>query len=148
MTMKIPTNAKLVYLFDSAGILAGSCVAHPSPLEPGRYLAPAASTEVEPPVVPDGMRAWWTGGVWELEPLPPRPAPLLSPEEQAAQAAVEQAALEVRDAKKDTKIAAFAGMSYGDAKQWAKDGFPSLTLAEQKDLGALAAIVALLARRL
>lgn len=55
-----------VYNFDSAGFYTGSSQADESPMEPGVFLTPVNSTEVEPPQAPEGKRARWNGGQWKL----------------------------------------------------------------------------------
>lgn len=40
--------------------------ANPDPLEPGRYLVPASSTEVEPPEAKEGFRAAFVDDAWTV----------------------------------------------------------------------------------
>ena len=57
-------------------------LADPSPLEPGIYLVPAFATELPVPEVPNGQKAYFINGTWELddivvvEPVPPTPPTL------------------------------------------------------------------------
>lgn len=70
-----------IYYYGSAtGIFMGSGEAEPDPMEDGKYLIPANATLIEPPEIPNGKRAVYRGGAWELEdiPLPPStPEPTL-----------------------------------------------------------------------
>ena len=50
------------------GEYIGTCVADPSPLEPGVWLYPACTTDVEPPQTGDREAAIWTGEAWQVVP--------------------------------------------------------------------------------
>jgi hypothetical protein len=72
---------KTVFQTDPQGYFVGLTVADESPLEPGVFLIPAGAVEIEPPSIPEGYRARWTSGTWELEKIPePEPAPEPEPD--------------------------------------------------------------------
>ncbi|MEZ0169945.1 hypothetical protein [Microvirga sp. TS319] len=72
---------KTVYQTDANGYFVGPTFADESPLEPGVYLIPGGAVEAEPPSIPDGSRARWDGGSWQLEAIPePEPQPEPEPE--------------------------------------------------------------------
>lgn len=66
----------------------------------------------------------------------------------AATLAKQKDAQDAQDAKADAKFQEIVGFNPAQAKQWAKDTFPTLTLPEQKALGLIVSAVALLGRRL
>lgn len=57
---------KTVYQIDRAGLLLGQTLADESPLEPGIWLMPAGTVEVEPPECPDGNWPRWDGNSWDV----------------------------------------------------------------------------------
>lgn len=74
---------KRVYLFDGLSMYNnlntnynGFWNCQESPLEPGVYIIPTASTEIEPPIF-DGLEntCTWDGTQWVLTPIPPPPQP-------------------------------------------------------------------------
>ena len=72
---------KIVYQTDANGYFVGPTVADESPLEPGVFLIPAGAVEVEPSNIPEGHRARWASGAWEIEKIPePEPDPEPEPE--------------------------------------------------------------------
>ena len=68
--------AKIVSQLDAHGRFVGTTLADESPLEPGVFLLPGGTVDVEPPVVPDGKFAHWSGA-WVLEDIPQPEAPVL-----------------------------------------------------------------------
>lgn len=68
--------AKIVSQLDAHGRFVGTTLADESPLEPGVFLLPGGTVDVEPPVVPDGKFAQWSGA-WVLEDIPQPEAPVL-----------------------------------------------------------------------
>lgn len=75
---------KTVYTFDAgSGAYIGPVVldaSDESPLEPGVYLVPAGSVEIEPPAAGAGELARWSGSAWVLEPVPVVPPPVEPPQ--------------------------------------------------------------------
>lgn len=77
--------SKLVYLFDGLSPhnelttnYNGSWICQESPLEPGVYLIPVASTEVEPPVFDGSVDMCnWNGTQWVLTPIPKLAPPVM-----------------------------------------------------------------------
>ncbi len=64
--------SKKVYLFDGENnAYNGFWNCQESPLEPGIYITPTASTEIEPPTF-DGLEntCTWDGTQWVLTPIP------------------------------------------------------------------------------
>lgn len=62
---------KTLFLYDAqTGEFNGVVEAYPSPSEPGVFFEPVYSTNIEPPVVPDGTAAHFVNGVWELQRVP------------------------------------------------------------------------------
>jgi hypothetical protein len=58
---------KIVYLFNEVtGIYEGSYEAQESPLEPGVYITPTASTDIAPPALAAGESLHWTGSAWQV----------------------------------------------------------------------------------
>lgn len=53
-----------------------------------------------------------------------------------------------QDAKEDAKLQEIAALRPAQAKQWAKDNFPTLTNSEQRALGAIVTAIAVLGRTL
>lgn len=137
---------KRVYVFDADGLFVGPYKAQESPLAPGEFIVPINSTTVAPPSVGAKQYAKWDGSQWSVEDVVEPPPP--TPEELALAAKAAQEKQDAQAAKADAKFQSFIAMTPAEAKQWAKDSFPSLTLPEQKDFGALAAAVAILGRRL
>jgi regulator of RNase E activity RraA len=70
------------------------------------------------------------------------------PEDIACDAKAAQDEQDAKDAKADAKFQELIGLKPAQAKQWAKDTFPTLTLPEQRAIGILVAAIALLGRRL
>lgn len=72
-------TTKFVSQLDRDGYFVAAVIADESPREPGVYLLPAGAVDVEPPVVPEGKRARYTGGTFVLEDMPvppPNPEPV------------------------------------------------------------------------
>lgn len=61
---------KLVCQLNDQGYFVGMTEADESPLEPGVYHLPGGTVDAQPPIVPPGMRALWTGSGWSNEPGP------------------------------------------------------------------------------
>lgn len=62
-----------VHNYDHGGFYTGASEADPSPLEPGKFLFPARSTEIAPPTgLPDDKVARWNGAEWEAVNRPTR----------------------------------------------------------------------------
>ena len=60
-----------IYHYDElTGEYLGQGVADESPLEPGVWLIPAASTTEAPPTVATTQVAFWQGGQWAIRRLP------------------------------------------------------------------------------
>lgn len=69
---------KQVVQLDHLGYYDGITEADESPLEPGVYLMPAGTIDVDPPSIPEGQRARWNEGEWVFEDDPsqqPDPEP-------------------------------------------------------------------------
>ena len=68
---------KAVYLFDAqTGAYAGPYDAQESPLQPGTFIAPAASVAIAPPAFnAQTHSARWSGSAWVIEALPAPPQP-------------------------------------------------------------------------
>ena len=65
---------KNVFQMDPAGMLLGTTIADPSPLEPDVWLIPAGCVEVPPPPTsPDDKWPRWNGSAWDLVTKPPAP---------------------------------------------------------------------------
>lgn len=82
---------KIISQLDAEGYFVGPVQADRSPLETHVFLIPRGAIDVEPPEVPPGQRARWTGGEdgsWVFEPLPAPPAlpPYVPPTPEALQA--------------------------------------------------------------
>lgn len=59
---------KIVYLVDEVtGELLGMYQAQESPLEPGVYITPEASTDIEPPMVQAGFAICFNEGAWQYK---------------------------------------------------------------------------------
>lgn len=72
---------KTVYLFDESGDLIGIYQAQESPLEPGIFITPTASTDIEPPTFTENQTCKFIEGSWVVADVPkviPEPP---SPEE-------------------------------------------------------------------
>jgi hypothetical protein len=70
-------NNKTVFQLDNSGLFVGTTVADESPLEPGVWLMPAKTVDVEPPTEwPDDKWPRWNGSSWVLvnKPVPAAPA--------------------------------------------------------------------------
>lgn len=67
---------KTIYNYNpETGVLIGTDVADPSPLEPGVFLIPAHATTEAPPPCGDGQRQAFRNGGWVIEDIPqPEPA--------------------------------------------------------------------------
>lgn len=65
---------KIVFSYEGVtGIYLGETVADESPLEPGVFLMPRHTTDIEPPSeLAEGMAAFWRDGVWSVETVPER----------------------------------------------------------------------------
>ena len=63
-------------------------------------------------------------------------------------ARIEQELQDRQDAKEDAKLQEIAALRPAQAKQWAKDNFPTLTNSEQRALGAIVTAIAVLGRTL
>jgi len=65
---------KTVYLFDpETGAYKGEYLAQESPLEPGDFIVPKHSVEVEPPAAELGKRSVWDGQKWGKVDVPVTP---------------------------------------------------------------------------
>lgn len=63
--------AKRVYLFDGIdNTYNGFWDCQESPLEPGVYITPTASTEIEPPTFTELQLCIWNGSEWNLQNKP------------------------------------------------------------------------------
>lgn len=73
------SEPKIIYNFNpETKELLGQTQARKSPLEEDVYLIPAHATDIEPPEVPEGKKAVWNDGVWDLENISePEPEPVL-----------------------------------------------------------------------
>ena len=71
---------KIVSQLDAAGYLVGPVVAEESPLQPNTWLIPAGCIIIEPPAVPEGMRARWMIDGWHFEAVTTEPDPEPAPE--------------------------------------------------------------------
>ena len=71
-----------------------------------------------------------------------------SPAGIAAAAQASEDAQDRQDAKEDAKLQEIAALRPAQAKQWAKDNFPTLTNSEQRALGAIVTAIAVLGRTL
>jgi len=139
---------KTVFLFDEYGKFNGEYTAQESPREPGIFITPIRSTEIAPPSVLVTQFAQWNGVSWDVIDIPVPDPHVPTPEEIAAAAKAAQDAQDAQDAKYDAKFQSLIAMNPAQAKQWAKSSFPTLTLAEQRDLGTLVQCIAILGRRL
>ncbi len=140
--------SRTCYLFDKDGYFFESYEAQESPREPGVFLTPKRSTDQKPPTTPDGKRARWDGQEWSVE---ESPKPAVNTPTQWEIDAAEEVKRTIRDAqavKSDAKFQSLISWTPAQAKQWAQGSFPSLTQAEQKDLGTLAAAISILGRYL
>lgn len=68
-------STKTVLQLDAMGYLIGPTVADESPLEPGVFLLPAGAVDANAPSIPEGFRAKWNGGGFDLESIPVDPEP-------------------------------------------------------------------------
>lgn len=64
----------IVYQTNDEGVYVGPVEADESPLEPGVWLIPRGCVEVEPPPIPQGQMAVWSGGAWSVQPIPVPPS--------------------------------------------------------------------------
>lgn len=63
--------SKRFYIFDEVtGAFIDFYDAQESPLEPGVYICPTSSTEIEPPGQVDGKLIKWINGKWSYEDIP------------------------------------------------------------------------------
>lgn len=70
---------KTVHLYDPAtGQYGGTYEAQESPLEPGVFLTPDASTDVAPPPILDGQWVRFDRGQWVVDTIP-EPVPVILP---------------------------------------------------------------------
>ena len=59
---------KRVYLYDGENnAYNGFWDCQESPLEPGVYITPTASTEIEPPTFTELQTCNWNGSAWEVK---------------------------------------------------------------------------------
>lgn len=140
--------SKTVYLFDKDGYFFESYEAQESPRDPGVFLTPKRSTDQKPPTIPDGKRAQWDGKEWSVTEAPAPPSNTPTQWEIAAAEEVKRTIRDAQAVKSDEKFQSLISWTPAQAKQWAQDSFPSLTRAEQKDLGTLAAAISILGRHL
>jgi hypothetical protein len=63
-------NKKRVLQLDENRFLVGFTEADESPLEPGIFLFPANTLDLNPPTIPEGKRAKWVNEQWVFEDLP------------------------------------------------------------------------------
>lgn len=61
---------KVYHYHHSTGVFLGESLADESPLEPGVYLVPANSTNMEPPEVEAGEYVEWDGEEWAVKVMP------------------------------------------------------------------------------
>jgi hypothetical protein len=60
--------SKRVYLYDGKdNAYNGFWDCQESPLEPGVYITPVASTEIEPPTFTELQTCRWNGTAWEVK---------------------------------------------------------------------------------
>lgn len=63
--------SKRVYLFDGIdNAYNGFWDCQESPLEPGIYITPVVSTEIQPPTFTELQTCTWTGTTWEVKNKP------------------------------------------------------------------------------
>jgi len=74
-------SAPMLYHYSENGIYLFPSPANPSPLEEGVWLYPARSTEIAPPVIPDGKCAVWNGSGWDIQDMPELTESKYTPEE-------------------------------------------------------------------
>lgn len=71
---------KTVYLFDGIDRRFGGAFSAPvSPMEPGQYLIPTYSTEIEPPAELPEKTRHFIAGAWVYQAVPAAPAPGVPP---------------------------------------------------------------------
>lgn len=83
----------ILYGFNDAGEFTGTVKGRPSPLEPGTFLYPRNSTDIEPPNFVEGKIRKFVDGEWIQEALPIEPPPIedvKSTEQKAAEARVKR----------------------------------------------------------
>jgi hypothetical protein len=99
---------KTVYLFDqTTGEYQGVYNAYPSPLEPGDFIVPSASTEVVPPVLNSGEKAVFASGTWTVVP----PTPALQPTLEQAQT-TQLSAIDEAYQRANTQPIAYMGTTF------------------------------------
>jgi hypothetical protein len=60
------------YSFDpETGEYEGTATAWENPMDRGKFLLPANSTDIAPPTIEAGERRRWNGQKWVVEPIPP-----------------------------------------------------------------------------
>jgi hypothetical protein len=67
-------TTKTVFQYDVSGAFIGTTLADESPLEPGVWIMPARTTDVEPPACADDELPQWNGVGWHVIPRPPAPS--------------------------------------------------------------------------
>jgi hypothetical protein len=69
-------NSKMVWVYEATtGRLIGEYLAQESPLEPGVFIAPTHSTDIEPPQTTEGMSAIFADGKWDAVVIVSAPDP-------------------------------------------------------------------------
>lgn len=82
---------KTVYLYSNTGAYVGPYICQESPLEPGIYITPTDSTEIEPPEFTELESCAWNGAEWLVATIPVIAAPKTTVAELMAQLADIQA---------------------------------------------------------
>jgi len=67
------------FSFDTDGFYVGEVNRQKSPLEPGVWLLPASSTDVQPPECQENEKAMWDGSEWIIVSLPELEQPITEP---------------------------------------------------------------------
>lgn len=139
---------KTVYLFDESGGYLGPYKAQESPLEPGAFIVPTLSTDAPPPALTGGQTAVWNGTIWNVIDPPVIPPHVPTPEELAAAAQEAKDLADAQALKADAKFQNLIAKTSAQCINWAQNSFPTLTAAEQRDLGTLVQAIGILGRRL
>jgi len=85
LNIEVFMNEKIVYLYNQAGLFVCESIADESPLEPGIFLLPGNSTEIQPPKEwSDSQWPRFNGVDWEIIPKPKIPESI-SPEQKLAE---------------------------------------------------------------
>lgn len=90
------------YRYDNEGYLIGELQMQPSPLEPGVYLLPAMSTEIQPPAPTQTTEPKWDGSAWQL--VESRAEIVRKEAEQKALAEAEELRIELEKAAQEKAI--------------------------------------------